>query len=260
MSDDDREQDRPSTRRMDPIDPSAGTGAYPETGALPETGAYPGPGAYPGSGAHAAPGTYGEPGAYAAAPGTGQLGQGQGQGQATGYPGGEPPSGPPKSNTGRTVLLSLIALLALAILILAGFLVFRSVGSSDSGGGVVAESSSTTTSTVEETESSTTTSTTSSPTSTRTRPTAGPGEVTYQFTGRGSLVAVRYTTAGGDQVLATAGAPWSVHTSVGDSGSAELTGIVVNGPVTCTIMHGEEQLASSTSNGGPLTCRATVPN
>lgn len=243
MTDDDREQDRPSTRRMEPIDPSAGTGALPETGALPDTGAYPGPGAYPESAAYTAP----------AAGGPGQPPLGYGDPAA-------PPGPPPKSNTGRTVILSLIALLALAILILAGFLVFRSVDSSDSGGTAAAESSSTTTATSKVEESETPTSATSSPTSTRARPTAAPGEVIYQFTGSGSLVAVRYTTAGGDQVLATAGAPWSVHTSVGDSGTAELTGIVVNGPVTCTIMHGEEQLASSTSNGGPLTCRATVPN
>ena len=36
-------------------------------------------------------------------------------------------------------------------------------------------------------------------------------------------------------------------------------GIVVNGTVTCNILHGEDLLASSTSRGGPIACRAEVP-
>ena len=37
---------------------------------------------------------------------------------------------------------------------------------------------------------------------------------------------------------------------------AELTAVVVRGPVTCNILRGEELLASATSNGGTLRCAA----
>ncbi len=164
----------------------------------------------------------------------------------------------PNTSSSRTVLLVVIALLALALLIVAGFLVFRSGDRATSS----SEGTGSSTTTNSEAPSSTESSTSSkAPTSTpdRTRPTAAPGSVTYQFTGSGSVVAVGYTSADGNQVVAAAGAPWSVRTTV-RGGSAELTAIVVSGTVTCTILHGEDLLASSTSSGGPLACRAQVPS
>ena len=43
-------------------------------------------------------------------------------------------------------------------------------------------------------------------------------------------------------------------TVTGDA--AELTAVVVRGPVTCNILRGDELLASATSNGGTLRCTA----
>ncbi|MFC0316424.1 hypothetical protein ACFQNE_00160 [Gordonia phosphorivorans] len=162
----------------------------------------------------------------------------------------------PTAASSRTMMLVVIVALALALLTVVGFLVFRPGASTESPGAA-------TESTTAEASSSSTESTPSSaaPTSStpdHTRPTAAPGSVTYQFTGSGSVVAVGYKSADGDKVLAAAGAPWSVRTTVRGT-SAELTAIVVTGTVTCTILHGEDLLASSTSSGGPLVCRAQLP-
>lgn len=209
----DPSEQRPPTRRMDPIDPSAAFGAYE------------------------AP-NYREPEPYA--------------GTAAG------PAVPPprKPGSGRTVMLSLIALLALVILVIAGILVFRSTRSSGDGSAAASASSSADT-TVSE-ESTTTSTSTSTSTSAPTRSTAAPGAVTYQFTGNGNLIGIRYTTSSGEQLVAAAGAPWSVRTTV-SGGSAELSAIVVGGKVTCVIMHGEDELYSATSTGGPISCSASVP-
>lgn len=181
-------------------------------------------------------------------------------GYAAGYP--EPDYGQPSpaptggSGSGRTAMLWVIIALALALVLLAGYLLFASTRGADDDAGGAAPVSSPTTTTSTTTSSATTSATTS--TSEHTRPTAAPGAVTYQFTGGGSVIGIRYTDANGVHTLAGAGAPWSVRTTV--DGVAELTAIVVTGPVTCTILHGEELLASSTSHGGPIACRAAVPN
>jgi len=176
----------------------------------------------------------------------------------TGYVAAAAAGPPAKRDRSRTVLLSLLVVVALVVVVLAGFLVFRS-GDDSGDGGPVAGATSETSETSEESTSPTTSETTSSPTSTRTRPTGTPGQVTYQFTGSGNLVGVRYSTASGESLVAATGTPWSVRTSVGDAGQASLAGIVVNGTVTCNILHGEDLLASSTSRGGPIACRAEVP-
>lgn len=182
---------------------------------------------------------------------------------AGGYPdGGYPaaPAEPPRGSGGRTAALALIALLALALLVLAGYLVFSGRGGEPdggSGGGAVASSS--TASTVSSMPASSTETTTSSTTVSST--TAGPAvrEVSYRLTGTGNLIGVRYTTQSGDQVVAATGVPWSVRAPVSGP-SAELTGIVVGGRVTCTITVDGEELATATSNGGTIECRASLPD
>ncbi|MFZ2510666.1 MAG: hypothetical protein WAW85_06205 [Gordonia sp. (in: high G+C Gram-positive bacteria)] len=235
MTDDRNDEQRPSTRRMEPIDPSAGTGAYPAEshGQQPYE---------PGSYQSGAPG----PDAYSAAPPPQQPGDAH-----TGYAAEEPARA---STTGRTVMLSMITLLALVLLVLAGFLVYRSVNGTEDAvapvpGTSTAASSTTTTSA---TSSATTATTTTTPVGT-------PTTVTYHFTGTGGLIAVNYSSSSGNTVVATAGAPWQVQARVGTGDTAQLTGIVVSGQVTCQIKQGDTILAESTGNGGPITCRATVP-
>jgi len=232
---DPRDDQRPATRRMEPLDPSAGSAHQPPTEG------YPAPSPAPASGAYQDPG-YRDPAPYAGTTGTGTQ-----------------PAASPPPNRSRTVLLALIAGLALLVLVLAGYLVISGPGSSDSDDAAAGADSSTTAPSAT-TESTTSSTTTSQTTSENTRPTAAPGAVTYQFTGNGSLIGVRYRDGSGEQVVAAAGSPWSVRVTLRPSASAEVTGIVVNGAVTCNILHGEELLASSTSRGGPLSCNATVPD
>lgn len=237
MTDDRNDDQRPATRRMEPIDPSAGADGYPDGAAEPQP--YGPPRYEPESYASGGPG----PDAYSSAPP---------------YPGEPGESGYPEpqraSTTGRTVLLSLITLLALALLVLAGFLVFRSVNGTEEAVAPVPGTSTATSAATSSAASSTTTTST-----TTTTPAGTPTVITYHFTGTGGLIAVNYTSSSGNTVVATAGAPWQVQASVGTGETAQLTGIVVSGQVTCQIKQGATVLAESTGNGGPITCRATVP-
>lgn len=223
MTDDRYHEQRPATRRMEPIDPSAGSSGYRGDAG---TGA-PGPDTY-----SSAP-PYPDEGGY------------------TAYT--EPQRA--STDTGRTVLLSLIALLALALLVLAGFLVYRSVNGTEGAAPVAPGVSTSSTSAPTSVPSSATTTTTT----TTTTPVGTPTTVSYHFTGTGSLIAVNYTSTTGSTVVATAGAPWQVQASVGTGETAQITGIVVSGQVTCQIRQGGTVLAESTGNVGPITCSATVP-
>ncbi|GAC58736.1 hypothetical protein GOHSU_47_00220 [Gordonia hirsuta DSM 44140 = NBRC 16056] len=231
MNDDRPEDQRPSTRRMEPIDPSAG--------------AYPGGDAYP-------QGDYAEGSGSPAYSNEGYGNKGYGN-EGYGDPSGQPP-GPPK-NSGRTVVLSLIIVLALVLLGIAGYLVYRgmdSTGDSENAGAAGSSSSVATAPSSSEAPSSA-----EAPSSSAAPADAGP--VTYRFTGNGNLLAVNYRGASGNTVLATAGAPWSVQATLAPGATAELTGIVVQGRVTCTITQGDTVLATSTSSGGPISCRAALP-
>ena len=81
----------------------------------------------------------------------------------------------------------------------------------------------------------------------------------YQLTGSGDVAGVRYRKGSEFAIDPVTSTPWSMTARVSGS-TAELTGIVLRGPVTCTIMHGEQQLSSATSNGGLLRCVADLPN
>ncbi|NMO02471.1 hypothetical protein HH308_14730 [Gordonia sp. TBRC 11910] len=173
---------------------------------------------------------------------------------------GQPPADPPKSNTGRTVALSLAIVLALIVI---GFVGYRIIdGNGGSSSTTAATSSETTESTTEPTES-TTESTESTTESTSTTPTSSDavpvGQVTYQITGDGDVVGLRYRTIGGSQFLAAVGSPWQQTTKV-SQGRADMSAIVIRGKLTCTISRGDHILSSSTSAGGTLQCSATLPS
>ncbi|KJR06731.1 hypothetical protein UG54_12920 [Gordonia sihwensis] len=144
-----------------------------------------------------------------------------------------------------------MVVLAVIILAAVGFLVFRS-GSPNSGTDRPSATPTTVTTTSEESE------TTSSPKPTRTTPRVEPGSVTYQLTGDGDVVALAYRDSGGRVVVAATGTPWSAKTVVPDR-EVEMTAIVVRGPVTCTILQGDDMISSSTSRGGPLRCAGRLP-
>ncbi|WAC53698.1 hypothetical protein [Gordonia sp. SL306] len=230
----DPNREHPDTRRFDPAD---------------ETAAYRpddrGPADQPPE-ATGRPGPYGPPQAYTEA---------AAYGPPYGEPGpGEPPPPPPK-NTGRTVGLVIAVIAAVVVLALVGILIARGSGSNDEQtAGASASSATTTTS-----EAATTTTTTTEETTTTTpTPTVAPGAVVYQLTGNGDVIGIRYINGTRSTVVAAAGAPWSQAATV-TGATAELNAIVVRGPVTCNILHGRDLLASSTSNGGPLTCSAPIP-
>ncbi|GEE01578.1 hypothetical protein nbrc107696_20240 [Gordonia spumicola] len=157
-------------------------------------------------------------------------------------------------NNGRTVVLSLAVALSLLVLIVVAVLVFRDTSSSDTGAATVTSTPSSSATSSSERPSTTS----STPTSTHTRPTGEPGTVTYQFTGDGDVVGVSYRSGTSMTVVVVTGTPWQQKTTVSDR-RARLTGIVVRGRITCTIMQGEDLLASSTSSGGPISCAATLP-
>lgn len=186
-----------------------------------------------------------------------QYAQGQppAQGQPAYNPG--PPAQPPKKNAGRTIGLSLAIILALIVIGFVGYRIVDRNGSSDT---TAATSSETTAEESTATESSTTESTTEETTST---PATGTdpvpvGQVTYQITGDGDVVGLRYTTSTGSQFLAAVGSPWQQTTKVAN-GTAAMSAIVVRGKLTCTISRGDNVLSSSTSAGGTLNCSATLP-
>ncbi|MFW0794242.1 hypothetical protein AAFP30_10555 [Gordonia sp. CPCC 205515] len=255
----DPNRENPETRRFDPADETAAyrpaeppQADYPPAGhpsaaepppAAGHHGPYDPPQAYTQAG-YGQP-QYGQPG-YGA-PGYGEPGYGE-----TGY--GEPPE-PPK-NTGRTVGLALAALAALVVVALVGLLIAR--GGNKDNGNSAAASTTTTPSTTTTTSTPTTTTTTEEETTTTPPPTVAPGAVVYQITGNGDIVGVRYRSGDQFTFVAAVGSPWSQATTV-TGGTAEMTAIVLRGPVTCNILHGEDLLSSSTSNGGPLRCAATLP-
>ncbi|MAU81396.1 hypothetical protein VX037_14460 [Gordonia sp. Z-3] len=242
----DPNRESPETRRFEPSDETAAYGPTDEIPGQRAQGA--GPGEPPPTAAQ--PGPYDAPQAYTAA----NYGAGYG---GPGYGGPVPPGPPPPKNTGRTVGLALAALGALVVLALVGVLIAR--GGTDDGtdASAGADSSSATTSTTEREDTTTSTTTTTEDTTTTTTPTVAPGEVVYQLTGNGDVVGIRYLEQGSSTVVAAAGTPWSQAATVGGT-SAEITAIVIRGPVTCNILRGEDLLASSTSRGGPLRCAATV--
>ncbi|MGB3601972.1 MAG: hypothetical protein WBA38_00300 [Gordonia sp. (in: high G+C Gram-positive bacteria)] len=151
-------------------------------------------------------------------------------------------------------MLSIVVILAVIVLGLIGYLVF---GASSAPKPDSAPASRTTGTTTEATSASSTT--TSSPASTRPSPTVAPGSVTYQLTGNGEAVALAYRDSSGRVLVTATGSPWSQHTSVSDR-FVEMTAVVVRGPLTCTILHGDKLISSSTSHGGPLRCSGKLPN
>lgn len=207
------DEQRPSTRRMEPIDPSAEstTSRHPRQ--------------EPVSYAESTPGAYSDPGYRDPDPYQGE------------------PGASPRRLSSRTVLLALIAGLAVLVLALAAFLVFTGPEDDEADDRAAVPSRSTTT-------SETTTSSSTPPTS---------ASITYQITGNGNLVGLRYRDETGEKVVAATAAPWSVRVTLKPSSSVQLTAIVVTGPVTCNILYDGEPLATATSNGGPLSCQAQIP-
>ncbi len=237
----DPNREHPDTRRFEPSDETSAYGPDDPTAPYGQTGGYPPPGA---------PDQYGPPQAYTEAASYGP-----------GYPPpggpGEPPEGPqpPKKNTGRTVGLALAVIAALVVLALVGVLIAR--GSGDDDGGTAAGSSSSSEPSTTSSRSTTTTTTTTEETTTTTTPTVPPGQVVYQLTGNGDVIGIRFLNGSRSTVVAAAGTPWSQAATV-TGATAEISAIVIRGPVTCNILRGEDLLSSSTSNGGPLRCAAPI--
>ncbi len=229
----DPNREHPDTRRFEPGDETAAYGPGDQTGA---------------------PGTYGAPQAYTEGYQNPQYGPTGAPGPNYGAP--PPPPTPPSKNTGRTIGLAAAALAALVVLVVVGVLVARGTGNNGSSAGGASSSAPGTrgSSTL-----TTTTTTTTTEETTRTTSTVAPGAVVYQLTGGGDVIALRFRDGDGHTIVAATGAPWSQATTV-TGGVADLTAIVVRGPVTCNILQGEQLLSSSTSNGGPLSCSANLPN
>ncbi|AZG46355.1 hypothetical protein [Gordonia insulae] len=243
----DPNRESPETRRFEPSDETSAYGPADETaayGPADATAAY-----------RPQDDPYGSPQAYTEA-GYQQPGAGYGPGYGPAAGAGAPPP-PPQKHTGRTVGLALAVLVALVVIVLVVVLIARGSGSDD--GGTTAGASSSSAVRTESSRTTSTTTTTTEDTTTTTTPTVAPGAVVYQLTGNGDVIGIRFVSGNSSTVVAAAGAPWSQATTVGGS-SAEITAIVIRGPVTCTILHGDKLLASSTSNGGPLRCAATVPS
>ncbi|WOC12487.1 hypothetical protein [Gordonia sp. MP11Mi] len=160
-------------------------------------------------------------------------------------------------NTTRTVVLSVVVFVALIALIVVAVLVVKDETSSTTG---TAPATTTVPATSESKPPSSTTETPTSttPEPTHTRPTGEPGSVIYQLTGNGDVVGVAYHSGGRSRIVVVTGTPWQQRTTVTDR-RAEVSGIVVRGRITCTIMQGEELLASSTSGVGPFSCSAALP-
>ena len=239
-----------STRKFDEVPPTSAYGhpGYQEPYLAPQ---FNDPG-YSESQYEEYPGQYGQTRYDPQGPG------GRSQGQRPGSPDGGRAGG----SRGRTV--ALIALVAVALVVIGVAAALALTAGSDDGdsGGTAAGSSTTTsrgtsasrapTSTTE-----TSTSTSEAPTSSTTTRTA-PSGVTYQITGRGDVVGLNYVDGGRVNIVAATSAPWSQRVSISD-GQARLTAVVIRGPLTCTIMYNGETLATQTSNGGLLTCAASVP-
>lgn len=271
--DDPRDENPPQTRPFDPdVDPASmgdPTAQYP-AGEYP-TGAYPPPGpagSYPdGPPPSAAYSQQPPPGAgYGYGPGPYDRPYDQGYGDQNypgqGYPADDPYGAPPpdgRQKSRRTAGLVLAVLAALAVVVVAAVLILNN--SRNGGSGSVASSTaspppaSTTTTTTTTEATTTTTEPTTTTTTTRQTPA---GSVVYQLTGNGDVVALQYRSGARSVIVPATSSPWSQSTQV-DGGNAEVTAIVVRGPVTCTILQGEQLLASSTSRGGPLRCAATLP-
>ncbi|NDK88913.1 hypothetical protein GYA93_04870 [Gordonia desulfuricans] len=174
-----------------------------------------------------------------------------------GGPGGS--NGAPDGGGGgnrRTLYLSLAALVALILVIGLAALIVKGEGDDTSATG--SATSTVTSSPTTSTTSTSTTSPTTQETTTTPTTTVVAGSVVYQLTGNGDVIGLRYRSGGDSVFVAATGTPWSQNTRV-DDGNAELTAIVVRGPVTCTIMQAGELLSSATSNGGPLRCGAQLP-
>ncbi|GAC50487.1 hypothetical protein GOACH_25_00230 [Gordonia aichiensis NBRC 108223] len=185
----------------------------------------------------------------------GYAGQGYGE---QGY-GGQPPTGQETNSSGggkRTAILVAAIIAVIALIAVVAYAIVRNSGGNDGTAATTAPA--TTTLTTPPTSRQTTTQeTTTEETTTTTTNAPAAGAVTYQITGNGDVVALRFRKGNDFEIVAATGTPWSRQATVsGDN--AELTAVVVRGPVTCNILRGEELLASATSNGGTLRCAAGV--
>ena len=149
-------------------------------------------------------------------------------------------------------MVAIIAVIALIAVV--AYAIVRSSGSNGDTAATTAPAT-TTISTPTTTEQTTTEDTTTTEETTTTTAAPAAGAVTYQITGNGDVVALRFRKGNDFEIVAATGTPWSRQATVtGDA--AELTAVVVRGPVTCNILRGDELLASATSNGGTLRCTA----
>lgn len=83
-----------------------------------------------------------------------------------------------------------------------------------------------------------------------------PGQVVYALTGDGVVAGVSYATTGlGKFGVLDGRLPWSLAVDV--QSVPELSTIVIDGTVTCTIRRDDRVLAEATSSSGELTCRAS---
>lgn len=160
---------------------------------------------------------------------------------------------PDSSGGGKRTAILVVAIIAvIALIAVVAYAIIRSSG----GDGDTVATTAPATTTVTTTPTTTTTEeTTTEETTTTTTPAQAAGAVTYQITGNGDVVALRFRKGNDYEIVAATGTPWSRQATItGDN--AELTAVVVRGPVTCNILRGEELLASATSNGGTLRCAA----
>jgi hypothetical protein len=174
---------------------------------------------------------------------------------------GEQPRG--GGSRGRTIVLAALIAVALVVIGVVATLMLTG-GSDDDDDGTTPAASSTTSARTsvsrapDDTETTTSTTTSEAPESTATSRTA-PSGVVYQITGRGDVVGLNYLVNGKVAIVAATSAPWSQRVEL-TNGRARLTAVVIRGPLTCTIMYNGETLATQTSNGGLLTCAASLPS
>ncbi|MFT4044266.1 MAG: hypothetical protein QM673_14005 [Gordonia sp. (in: high G+C Gram-positive bacteria)] len=157
----------------------------------------------------------------------------------------------------RTAVLAVTALVAIVAIVVVGYLLLHrspgAEGDASAASTIPAPASATATTTAPHTP---TTTSAEPPIPAPTR-TVARGAVVYQITGNGDIVGLRYRTGTHFTLVAAAGTPWSQAVTVRGH-NAELTAIVVRGPVTCNILRGEDLLSSSTSSGGLLRCVAVL--
>ncbi|MFT4126596.1 MAG: hypothetical protein QM662_10250 [Gordonia sp. (in: high G+C Gram-positive bacteria)] len=219
----DRHQQRPQTRAFDPADDPAFS---------PPSEQYPA-GAPPYGTGHPPPPDYGAP-----LPSSGGGGGGRGG--------------------SRRTLLLIGAVVASLILVIGAVVLIASHSGGDDTSAAAGTSSSALSRSTSSAPSSTTSTSTETTEETTASATSSSTTVRYRITGDGDVVGLRYRSADGIELVATAQAPWSQTARVRGT-TATLDAVVIRGRLTCTIVIDGDVVSSTTvSAARPLQCSADL--